>query len=265
MKRIVKGIVSSFLLIGLLSACGTSDETTNGSNTGVAKEKDKKVLIMGTSADYPPFEYIDTTKGEEIIGFDVDIAKAVTEKLGYDLKIVDMDFNGLIPAIEAKKVDFVLAGMSSTPEREKSVDFSQPYYLAKNMIITTKNSNIQSLEDIKGKTIGVQVGTVQEAKAKEIKETININIQNRNRIPEIIQEIKSKRFDAAIMENVVAVGFISKDQDLTGFEIPDPKKKGSAIVLPKGSLLKKDFDRVIDEMKQSGELDKLIAKWFGAY
>ncbi|MFC3884140.1 transporter substrate-binding domain-containing protein [Bacillus songklensis] len=252
----------SMLVIGLLAACGTSNDKENASEGNAGGKEEKKVLTMGTSADYPPFEYIDTAKGDEIIGFDADLAKAITKELGYEVKIVDMDFNGLIPAIQAGKVDFVMAGMTPTPEREKSVDFSEPYYITKNLIVIKKDSGIKTVEDLKGKTVGVQVGTIQEEKANEIKKTVDMKVENRNRIPEIIQEMNSNRFDAAIIEDVVAKNYFAKDKNLTGFEVPDAAKKGSAVAFPNDSKLKADFDRVLNEMKESGELDKLIEKWF---
>jgi polar amino acid transport system substrate-binding protein len=264
-KKWFSSIVSGMFAVSLLTACGASGEKTSG-NAGEsepkAEKEEKQVLTMGTSADYPPFEYIDTTKGDEIIGFDADLAKAITEELGYEVELVDMDFNGLIPALQAGKIDFIMAGMSPTEEREKSVDFSEPYYITKNLIVTEKDSGIEAIEDLKGKTVGVQVGTIQEEKANEIQKTIDIKIENRNRIPEIIQEMKSNRFDAAVIEDVVAKSYFAKDENLTGFEVPDADKKGSAVAFPNDSELKAEFDRVLNEMRENGELDQLIEKWF---
>lgn len=260
MKKSFSMILSTILSISLLAGCGTSDDSANTS--GSETKKEKKVLTMGTSADYPPFEYIDTEKGEEIIGFDVEIAKAVTDKLGYELKILDMDFNGLIPAIQSGKVDFVLAGMSPTEDRKKAVDFSIPYYDAPQMIVTTKDSGIKTVDDLTGKTIGVQVGSIQEAKAEEMKKTMEIQMENRSRIPEVVQDLKTGRFDAIILEEPVAKGHIKENPDFTSFEIPDPNNLGSAIVYPKGSELTAEFDTVLKEMIDNGEMDKLIEKWF---
>jgi arginine/lysine/histidine transporter system substrate-binding protein len=254
MKKFFSIFLIGLLTIGLLAACGTSTEKKSGEG--------KKVLIMGTSADYPPFEYIDSAKSEEIIGFDVDLAKAITEKLGYEMKVQDMDFNGLIPALESGKVDFVLAGMTPTEDRKKNVDFSDIYYTANNMIVAKKDSGIQSLEDLEGKVVGVQLSSIQEDKAKEIAESINIKIENRNRIPELVQEILAGRIDAAIIEDTVAKGYLEKNPKLGGFKIEDNEEKGSAIAFPKGSQLTDDFNRVLNEMKENGELEKLIVKWF---
>lgn len=260
MKKLISLLTMITLLLIVVAGCGQGG---NGAESNDGQAGEKKVFTMGTSADYPPFEYVDTAKSEEIIGFDVDLAKAVTEKLGYEFKIQDIEFAGLIEALKTGKVDFVLAGMSATDERRQSVDFSDTYYVATNMILTKKDSPIQSVEDLAGKKVGVQLGSIQEEKANEIKETINITIDSRNRIPEIVQELKTGRHDAIIIEDMVAKGYLEQNQDLHGFVIENDEESGFAIAFPKGSdEMVADFNRVVQEMKDNGELDQLINKWF---
>ncbi|WP_026694705.1 transporter substrate-binding domain-containing protein [Peribacillus kribbensis] len=260
MKKWLMMVVSAVLLAGLLSACGTSDKSSGDGG------KEEKVLKMGTSADYKPFEYIDTAKSDNIIGFDVDIAKAITKKLGYKLQIQDMEFNGLVTALQNKQIDFVLAGMTPNEERKKSVDFSDIYYSANHLIISKKDSGIKTKEDLKGKTVGVQLGSIQEGIAQDLKnkEKINLKIESRNRIPELIQEVTAGRYDAAIIEDTVAKGYLKNDKKLAGYEIPVVEEAGSAIAFQKGSKLTKEFNAELKKMKENGELDKLIVKWFGA-
>lgn len=254
MKKMILVLLMSVLLTGMLAACGTSDQSSGGSK--------KEVLVMGTSGDYPPFEYVDTAKGEEIIGFDIDLANAIAEKLGYEVQVKDIDFSGLIPALETGQVDFVLAGMTPTEERKKNVDFSDIYYTANHLIVSKSDSNLTSLEDLNGKTVGVQLASIQEGKAEEIAETVDIKIENRNRIPELIQEIKAGRFDAAIIEDTVMKGYFKNNPDLAGFVLEEDEEEGSAMAFPKNSELTKKFNDVLIEMKENGELEKLIVKWF---
>ncbi|PLS15332.1 ABC transporter substrate-binding protein [Bacillus sp. M6-12] len=262
MKKWLSILLTSILLAGILAACGTSEkeEATNGG------EGEKKVLTMGTSADYPPFEYVETAKSDEVIGFDVDLAKAIAGKLGYEVKVKDIDFGGLIPAIEAKQVDFVLSGMTPTEERKKSVDFSDIYYTAHHMFVTKKDSGIEKPEDLKGKTVGVQMASIQEGLAKDMveKSKIDLKIENRNRIPEIFQELNAGRFDAAIIEDTVAKGYLKENKDLAGHVIDEGSEEaGSAIAFAKGSKLTEDFNKELNAMKENGELEKLVLKWFG--
>lgn len=125
------------LVIGVLAACGSKDNNASnaGSNTNT---EDKQVLKVGTSADYAPFEYVDAAKGEEIIGFDIDLIKLVGEKIGVDMQVQDMDFNSLVPALQAGKIDVVISGMTPNPEREKVVDFSDKYNETEQVIIVKK-------------------------------------------------------------------------------------------------------------------------------
>ncbi|GAE24802.1 amino acid ABC transporter [Halalkalibacter wakoensis JCM 9140] len=165
-------------------------------------------LIMGTSADYPPYESVDLETGE-IVGFDIDIAKYITAQLGYDLQIEDMDFNGLIPAMESGRVDFVLAGMTPTEERKENVDFSDIYYEATNLIVSKESTEISSLEDLEGLKVGVQLGSIQEEEADELAEVYGFEVVKLNRIPEIMQELNAGRIDAILMEDTVAEGHLN--------------------------------------------------------
>ncbi|MCM3692956.1 transporter substrate-binding domain-containing protein [Neobacillus niacini] len=255
MKKVIGLFLIMILAVGVLAGCGEDKDSKAG---------DKKTLVMATSADYAPFEYIESDKSDEIIGFDVDLAKAIAGKLGYEVEVKDMDFGGLIQSLKSGQADFVLAGMTPTEKRKKNVDFSDIYYTAQHMVISKKDSGISTVEDLEGKTVGVQLGSIQEGKADEINETVAIKVENRNRIPELIQELKAGRFDAIIIEDTVAKGYLDKEADLTSYTISDdPEEAGSAIAFPKDSALTKEFNKELQEMKDNGELQELIVKWFG--
>ncbi len=257
MKKTIIVFLAIMMSVGLLAACGSTEKANK-------KSGDKKVLVMATSADYPPFEYVETGKSDEIKGFDVDLAKAIAKNLGYKVEIKDMDFSGLVQSLKSGQADFVLAGMTPTEKRKKNVDFSDIYYTAQHLVVSKKDSGIEKVEDLKGKTVGVQLGSIQEGKAEEINKQVPIKIENRNRIPDLIQEIKSGRFDAAIIEDTVAKGYFEKEQDFKGFTISDdPKEAGSAIAFPKNSDLTEKFNKELKKMKENGELQKLVVKWFG--
>lgn len=247
----ITALFSAVLTLTLMVACNSGSTTSSGAQT----------LTMATSADYPPYEFIDSASGnQEVIGFDVDIAKHITEKLGYELKIDNIDFNGLIPALQAKRADFVMAGMTPTAERKQNVDFSQIYYDAKNTIVAKKDSPLTTAASLNGKTVGVQLSSIQEKAAKEIQ---GANVKSLNRISEMIQELKSGRVDALIMEDTVAAGFVESNPDLQFNVIPNTGESGSAIAFPKGSELVAKFDPILTEMKDSGMMEELITKWFG--
>ncbi|PGZ91928.1 transporter substrate-binding domain-containing protein [Bacillus sp. AFS029533] len=248
MKKLVGVLAASALSIGMLSACNKSDD---------------KTLILGTSADYKPYEFIDT-KNDKIVGFDVDLAKALGKKTGYTIKVKDIDFNSLITAMNADKVDFIMAGMKKTPERAKNADFTEPYFTDQNEIVVNKDSNIKSVEDLKGKTVGVQAGSIQETKAIEVSKKVGFKVENRNRIPEMVEELKAGRFDAVVIEQSVASGYLNKLPEMQGELMQDFfEQSGSAVALPKGSKLTPKFEKALKELKEDGTVDKLVKKWFG--
>ncbi|HEK9102408.1 transporter substrate-binding domain-containing protein [Bacillus pfraonensis] len=257
MKKLLSLSFALILIVSMFSACSKGE--TKEANTN------KKVLIMGTSADYKPYEYVEASKSDEIIGFDVDIAKYIGKELGYEVKIKDMDFGGLLASLNSGKVDFVMAGMTPTPDRKKNADFTDIYFVAKNMIVSKKDSGIQSLQDLKDKKVGVQTGSIQEEKAEEFKKQVDFQAEGRDRIPEIVQEIQAGRFDAAILEDTVAKNYLEKMKSLQGIEIPEaPEEVGAAIALPKNSDKTAEFNKVIKKMQENGEMDKLVKKWFGS-
>jgi len=246
-KFLLTALFSTLLTLSVVTACNSATDT----NT----------LTMATSADYPPYEFIDSSSGkEEIIGFDVDIAKYIAEKNGKTLQINNIDFNGLIPALQAKRADFVMAGMTPTEERKKSVDFSDNYYEAKNTIVAKKGANLKTADSLKGKKVGVQLGSIQQGVAEKIP---GITMQPLNKINEMVQEIKAGRIEAAIIEDTVAKGFIAANPDLEFNLLPNSGDAGSAIAFPKGSPLPALFNPVLQEMKSNGKLEELVKKWFG--
>lgn len=254
--------LSALLTVGVITACAAPE----GEDAAADGASEDKVLVMATSADYPPYEFYETAEGGgEPIGFDIDIAKAITGKLGYTLEIEDMDFNGIIPAVQSERVDFAMAGMTPTEERKESVDFSQVYYDAKNTIISSKGSDFASYEDLEGKRVGVQLGSIQEGEAKDQAENISMTIEPRNKVSELVQEIKAGRLDAAIVEDTVAKGYVQNNDDLQFETIEVTDVSGSAIAFPKGSPLAAEFDQALTEMIESGEMEALVQKWFEDY
>ncbi|GGF93623.1 transporter substrate-binding domain-containing protein [Paenibacillus abyssi] len=261
-KHGLKLIALLLVAIIALTGCGAADKNqtgTDANNSPAPAAEEKKVLVMGTSPDYPPYESVDAKNNGEIVGFDIDIAKAVADKLGYELKIQGMDFNGLIAALQSERVDFVMSGMSITEDRKKNVDFSDVYFVAKNTIVTTGDKSYETLGDLKDKRIGVQLGSTQEQVVADLKEA---QIKKLNRIPELIQELKTNRIDAAIIEDAVVQGYMKSNPDLKFKVIESEEEEGYAIAFPKGSPLAADFNAALKELSDNGTKDELVKKWF---
>jgi arginine/lysine/histidine transporter system substrate-binding protein len=248
MKKFILCMLVAVSIVGLLSACGQD------------QGEGKKKLVMGTSADFPPFETRDNSG--KITGFDIDLAKQVTKKLGYELEIKDMNFDGLIGALQSDTVDFVASGMSATDKRKKSVDFSSEYHRSGEMVVTLKDSKLKSMADLEGEKIGVQLGTIQEEGANKLAKDTDLKVKALNKVPDLIQELKSGRIDAVYLDKTVAQGYI-KELDFAGFDDESEGTPGMAMAFPKdkNSVLVKDFNQVIKEMQENGELKKLEKKW----
>ncbi len=248
----------TYLLAGgvsalLLTACGQKD-----TDTGAAEQKE--VLEMGTSAEFAPFE--SRNPQGDIVGFDIDLANYIADELGVELKITDMKFDGLIGALQNDRVDLVLAGMSATDARKENVDFSTEYNHSGEMFVSAKGSGLETLEDLEGLTVGVQLGTIQEEGAKSIieDEAIDFELKALDDSGALIQEILSGRIDAAYMDKQVALGYIEA-QGLDAFDDPTTASPGMAVAFPKGSDLVEEVNAVLAEMEESGKLDELKEKW----
>lgn len=230
-----------------------------GCNNEPAKTlEEENTLIMGVTADYPPFEFI---KHKKIVGFDIDLAHEIANELGYKIYIKDMDFSALIPALHAGKIDFILSSMSRTPEREKAVDFSVPYYIPTFAIIYKKDNPIKRTEDFSNKTIAVQLGSTMELFLKEqLKRVKNLDILTLSRTPTMIQELKLGRVNGVLIEEAQAKEFSQKNPELAYSLIAD-NKEGIAVAFAKNSKLKSKFNAAINKLKKSGKLEELENKW----
>ncbi len=262
--RIAAWAVTSTFLLGTLAGCGAGAGTAanTAGNTGASGTTGAEpTLILATSADYKPYEFHDTSSGQDkIVGFDIDIADAIAKKLHFQYKIQDMDFNGLVGALQSHRADFVIAGMSPTDDRKKSVDFSDLYYQAKMTIVSKKGSPYTTIDSLKGKRVGAQLGSIQETEAKKIP---GATVDSLNTIPAIVQQVITGRDDGAIIEDTVAKGYVQQYPQLQMTYIPNLTADGAAIAFPKGSPWVDKFNQAIREMKQDGELDQLAQKWFG--
>jgi ABC-type amino acid transport substrate-binding protein len=257
MRKYAAMALTVVIMMSLLVACGGKKEEAVMTEA-VKPVNGKKELVMGTSADYPPYEDLDAST-QEIKGFDVDIAKYIGEKLGFTVKIENIPFDSLLESLKTKKVDFVMAGMIPNPDRKKDADFTEIYFDAKNTIVAKKDSNLKTLADLSGKKIAAQTGSIQEATVNELGAA---EVQLLGKISEIIDALKSDTIEAAVIEDTIAKGYTAGNDDLEFTTVANEGESGSAIALPKGSDYVKQFNTILKEMKTNGELDKLIKKWF---
>ena len=226
--------------------------------TGCAKKKD--TIVMGTNATFPPFESVGGESGDEVVGFDVEIAKEIARDLGKELEVEDMEFDTLLTALNANKVDFVIAGMTINPTRAESVDFTEPYYEATQAVIVKKGqSTIKTIDDLKDKKISVQLGTTGNDMAS--KYTGEGNISAFNTGFEAVMELKNERVDCLIIDQQPALNFVSKNPELEilSFDF-DPEYYGIAIKKDNKELLDA-ANKTLARLKSSGKYDELLSQF----
>jgi amino acid ABC transporter substrate-binding protein, PAAT family (TC 3.A.1.3.-) len=246
----LSGLLVPSVLALSLSACSSPSSTLNQGTLKIAME--------GT---YPPF----TSKNEqgELVGFDVDIAKAVAQKLNLKPEFVLTEWSGILAGLQANKYDVIVNQVGITPERQNSIGFSQPYAYSRPEIIVAKNNtfNPQSLADLKGKRVGSTLGSNYE---KQLIDTGDIKIVTYPGAPEILADLVAGRIDAAYNDRLV-VNYIINDQKLPvrgAGQIGDAAPVG--IALKKGnSALKDQIDKDLTEMRSDGTFEKISQKWFG--
>lgn len=221
---------------------------------------------MATNAEFPPYEYHDSSQtgpdGSDIVGIDAEIAGAIAEKLGKDLVIEDIAFDSLIPELQSGKADFVAAGMTVTEDRLVNVDFSDTYATAVQSIIVTSDSEIAGPDDLAGKKIGVQQGTTGDLYA-----TDDFGDENIDRYPkgvDAVQALVQGKVDAVIIDNEPAKVFVGDNEGLKLLDTAYAEEE-YAIAVKKGNTeLLEQINTVIQELKDSGEMDSIIGKYITA-
>lgn len=267
-KKISLLLVVVMLSSILLAACkkdGANEQVDNLLNNGEAeiegldKVLHNKKIILGTSADYPPFEFHAIVDGKDtIVGFDIEIAKYIADELGVELEIKDMEFDKLLGGLATGMLDIVIAGMNPDPERE--ANFTDIYYEANLSVLISKDdaSTITEIDDLEGKNIGVQIGTTQESIAQTSIKDADVKSLSTN--PDIVMNLKTKKIDCAIMETPVAESFAKVNDDLMIVDnlIIDNESAGVAIATKKGNdQLTEKLNEILSKIKSEG----LIEKW----
>lgn len=227
----------------------------------LARVKAAGKILVGTDDTYPPFEFRDDKN--QLIGFDVDLMNEIAKRLGVKAEFVPTAWDGIIPSLEAKKFDAIISGMNITEERQKAVNFSQPYVAAGQVIVVRKDNNtIKKLEDLVGKVVAVQIGTTNEEEAKKIKGIKQV--KTFNTFVDAFTDVANKRSDATIADEPVGKYYLTQKPDV--FKIV-----GDAFArAPMGIAVRKEDKELLDainkalaDMKKDGTFATISKKWFG--
>lgn len=271
MKKIVSILLVMIMVFALFTGCSSkesseqpADNNTNEAPAEEATNEKDNTLIMYTNAEFAPFEYFE---GEKVVGVDADIAQEIAKDLGKEVVIEHIDFDSLIPALVTGKADFVAAGMTITPEREEEVDFSIPYVESVQNIISKKDAEIKTMEELKGKKIGVQLGTTGDL---AVTDAINLEngalynsgaeVKTYGNALEASQDLLTGRVDAVVIDKLPAEEIVKNNSDVLVTVKFGEISEAYGIAVEQGNTqlleaINKTLQRLLDE----GKIEEFIA------
>ncbi|GAF40044.1 putative amino acid transporter, amino acid-binding protein [Agrilactobacillus composti DSM 18527 = JCM 14202] len=268
MTRRTKVMIAGLLAIlsAVVLSFTTSTYTSYAADQSVQKIKDSKTLVVGTSADYPPFEFPIMKNGKsQVAGYDMLIAQKIADDLGVKLKIVNTEFTSLIPELQDGKIDLILAGMVPTPEREKAVAFSDSYYDVQNVLLVQKKdiAKYKTAADVKGKQIGVQQSTTQQAIAKA--QLSGAQLVTEGRFTSLTTELKQGDLAGVVAENAIAANYTKQYPKIYGvakLKLTTPKQNRTInIAGRKGDkALIKQTNKTLAKLQKNGDLKTLFTQ-----
>lgn len=268
LKTILCGIMAASVVL-LAAGCGGGEKPAASSANAqqgklMQSIKSKGELVVGTASGYPPYEFIDTSKGDKtVIGVDMEFAKKVADKLGVKLKVEDMNFSSLLSSLASNKIDVAIAGINPTDERRKAMDFSDNYLPTRQCIMIRKEDaeTLKTLDDFKGKTVGAEKSTTQEKLVQtEMKDSKLVSLE---KVPDVVMELKNHKVDGLVVEGIVAQQYLIFNPDVTLSDATFQNGiKNSAVALTKGN---EDLLNVINEVIKENTDNGNFNKWVDEY
>ena len=257
MKKLTAFALALVMALGLLSGCGSSNSDSNtpsGDDASDAAAKTK--LVVATSPDFPPFESLE---GGEVVGIEVDILKKVAEKMGMELDLQQMDFDSVIPGVQAGKFDVGMSGITVTDKRKENVDFSSVYFMAAQAIVVTADSGIIGKADLEGKKVSVQTGTTAEEYCMgNGYEVLAFTANN-----DAAAALTAGKVDAWVVDNEVALAMAPE----LGLTVLDEAKTSEpyAFAFQKGSELVAPFNEALDALLADGTIEQIFQQYGVTY
>jgi polar amino acid transport system substrate-binding protein len=240
------------IVLALLAGCA--------GKSAYDKIADKNMVVWGTNAEFEPFESKDSSGN--VIGIDAEIAAAIAEKLGAELKTEDMEFDSLPAALKSSQIDFIAAGYTADEERAQQMDFSKPYFTAAQVVIVrSDDASVSSKEDLAGKSLGVQTGTTGDTKVASLVE--NALVSRYDSMLLASQDLASGKIDAVIADNLPAIIIVNNMEGLKIAPSITYEEEQYAIAVKKGETELLDaINKVIDDLTVSGKIDTYVEKYF---
>ena len=292
MKR--RWFVTGVALSAIAAGCraGESQTTNAGDPIGDQVENDGRLvkiarsdrkLVVATSANYPPYEFLqgaqsdvaqssldeiserstvaEVGEGKRVVGFDIDLAGLIAERLNRELSVVDLEFASLIPALVNDEADMAIAALEPNRSRKQKVDFTNIYYRSRQALVSY--DGYLRARDLNYQPIGIRSGSVQSRFADRISaEYPDLDVIQYDTIEEALEALEAQQVAGVILEPTVAERYLNQYADFEAQIMPSDQPMGSAIALPKNSPLRRDINAALTDIKTSGEMETLISKWF---
>lgn len=271
MKKVISVLLMIIMIFALFTGCSASegieqpaDNNTDNVTAQGSEQNGSSTIIMYTNAEFAPFEYFE---GEKVVGVDADIAKEIAKDLGKELVIEHADFDSLIPSLVTGKADFVAAGMTITPEREEEVDFSIPYVESIQNIISKKDAEIASMEELKGKKIGVQLGTTGDL---AVADAINLEdgdlygsgaeVKTYANALEAAQDLLTGRIDAVVIDKLTAEEIVKNNaKELVTVKFGEISEAYGIAVEQGNTELLEAVNKTLQRLLDEGKIEEFIA------
>jgi polar amino acid transport system substrate-binding protein len=254
--RTVALVALALVVLLLVAACGGG---SGGGGGGQASAEDVKVA---SDIAYPPFEY---EKNGEPVGFDIDLMDEIAKRANLKVEYQNVTFDGIIGGLSSNLYDASISAMTITPEREKKIDFSDPYFNADQSLMVPSDSGVGSVDDLGDATVGVQLGTTGEIKAKEFAEQGKIQgeIRTFDTIEDAFAAINNGQIDAIINDLPVSQDEVNSSDGALEIVQIIPTGEQYGIAFPKNSDLTGPVNKALAEIKEDGTYEKIYKKWIG--
>ena len=273
----ILAMVMAFALVGCGSGANNANNAANNEGNKEAAQvsqedmdaavkaiKDKGKLVLATSADYPPYEWHLLKDGkDEIVGFDIEIAKAIADEMGVELEVKDLDFDGIIPSIASGQADIGIAGLSATPEREEAVNFSAPYFTNEQVVLVRKEDadKYKKMEDFAGKVVGAQTGSIQEETVRE-NFPKDVELKSLAKLNNLALEVKNKTADALVISKSSGEQYAKQFPELVVIDAGVPEEPGVCVASKKGNdALTAYINQVVQKLIDEGKIEGWIAEY----
>ncbi len=256
-KRIVIALVAALAAAGIAAGCGDDNDGGGGNELGLITEG---TLFVGIDSPYPPF---DQGQPPNVSGYDVDVLNTIAENLGLEVEYQDTGFATIFRDVAAGQFDTAAAASTIKPGREKEVDFTDPYYASATALVVAEGSDIRSVDDLSGKIVGTQDGTIQEDYANE--ETDASEVRGFPEGTNALSSLLTGAVDAALIDEAVAADAVEKQGGMEiaeSFAAITPDLFGFAIA-PQNDALREAMNEQLAAMKEDGTLAELYKKTFG--